>query len=98
MLLIIPEIKQPYKWMLSVDQGCGKVSLRPAGAGEKEAGGRPQAPRRGGCPFEPRFFLILQQPCLYSQELLLSTLGDLKIDGSIFIGPSTPICQQGERE
>ena len=33
-----------------------------------------------------------------SQELLLSTLRDLKIDRSIFIGPSTPICQQDERE
>ena len=31
-------------------QGCCKVSLRPAGVGEKETGGRPQTPAKGRLP------------------------------------------------
>src|SRR2546430_16460441 len=58
-----------FAFSLSREQGCCKVSLRPAGAGEKETGGlpasqagSPQAPAKGRCPFQPRLFPILQQP------------------------------------
>src|SRR5947208_3128528 len=50
-------------------QGCCKVSLRPAGAGAKETGGRPQAPAKGRCPFEPRLFPISPQPWLFTWAL-----------------------------
>ena len=37
-------------------QGWCKVSLRPAGAGEKETGGRPQAPAKGRQPLRTPLF------------------------------------------
>src|SRR6266702_8175278 len=65
---MITDLPAEHESLLREPQGCCKVSLRPAGAGEKETGGRPQAPAKGRCPFEPRLFPILQQPCGLNDE------------------------------
>src|SRR6266571_6882775 len=52
-----------FAFSLSREQGCCKVSLRPAGAGEKETGGlpapqagSPQAPAKGLLPLRTPLF------------------------------------------
>jgi len=80
---LIPEQPDLSHVQRVLDVACGAGAwagllqslFAPCGRGRKKRlGDAPRPPQRGGCPFEPRLFAILQQPWLHTKNSLLCPL------------------------